>query len=383
MSKANSRKSKWILIVIFTVAVLILYSFFDSQGKVEKPPIPSATPTVQGVATQKPSSVPPPIPSTETYYEIYFTDPTNPDDKSVEQALIQKIDASEKSIDLAVFEFDIEAVGQAIIRAKERGVTVRVVYDNEYSDKDKQMGELKSEGIPAVPDNRSALMHNKFFVFDNDCVWTGSFNITNNASRKNNENAVYFCSPEASANYKTEFAEMYSGEFGTTSPSDTPYPTFVINGIAVENCFAPEDKCMAKVIKAVNTAETSIHFLAFSFTYNDLAKTMIANANKGVVVEGIFESRSANTDSSECGRLLNKGYDIRLDGNPGTMHQKVIIIDEKIVIFGSFNFSVSADEKNDENLLIWYDPTLATVFEEQYQLIKSQAVIPSGTNCSK
>lgn len=383
MSKENSKNSKWITIVLLIVAATILYFYFGQQEKSGVLPAPTATPTVQGIATQNPTSVPKATPPTEIYYEIYFTDPTNPDDRSVEQALIQKIDASKKSIDLAVFEFDIEEVARAIIRAKDRGVKVRVVYDNEYSDKDKQMGELKSESIPTVPDNRSALMHNKFFIFDDDCVWTGSFNISNNASRRNNENAIYFCSLEAVANYSTEFSEMYNGQFGKTSPSNTPYPVFTLNGFSVENCFAAEDGCMKKVIRAVENAKNSIHFMSLSFTADDLADTMIASANKGVIVEGVFESRGADTDSSECGRLLNKGYDIRLDGNPGTFHHKVIIVDGRFVIFGSFNFTSSADKNNDENLLIWYDPGLASAFEQQYQLMKQQAVVPTGGTCTK
>ena len=325
--------------------------------------------------------------STGDWYEVYFTSPTIPFDKvyfgGIEEHLIQKINAAQNTIDLAVFEFDLENVAQSLIQAEERGVKVRVVYDNEYSDPDPQMAELISSGIEAVPDNRSAYMHNKFFIFDGKCIWTGSFNISLNAAYKNNENALYFCSQEVATNYTTEFSEMFADQFGPSSPSDTPYPSFTIDGIFIENYFAPEDEVMNKVIKAVENAKTYIHFMAFSFTDDALADVMIQKKNQGIALGGIFETRGANTEYSQCQTLLSAGADISLDGNPSTFHHKVIVIDDTTVILGSFNFSSNANESNDENLLIVHDSSLATAYEQEYQRMKLQSVIPLGNDCTK
>jgi phosphatidylserine/phosphatidylglycerophosphate/cardiolipin synthase-like enzyme len=59
------------------------------------------------------------------------------------------------------------------------------------------------------------------------------------------------------------------------------------------------------------------------------------------------------------------------------MHHKVIIIDAKTVIFGSFNFSRSADAENDENLLIVDDAGLAQSFEQEFAKVYGQAQRPS------
>lgn len=375
---ANHPKSnnKWLWSLLLIVFALVLFIYDDTDT--ESLPISETEPvkTVQGLSTNTQTAF------SNLEYEVYFTNPNDPQDRNVEEALVQKIDDAETSIHLAIFEFDLESVAQALIRAQNRGVEVRIVYDNEYSDTDPQIGEVQAVGIPTVADNRSASMHNKFFIFDNACVWTGSFNITENASTKNNENAIYICVPELAINYETEFDEMYHGEFGPTSPSDTPYPVFIVDGVRIENYFGSEDHVLEKIINVVNTADTSIHFMIFSFTSDDLGEALISEAEKGITVEGIFETRGANTEASECRMLLNRGFDVRLDGNSSsTFHHKVIIIDGEIVIFGSFNFSKNADESNDENLLIIYDKSLALAFEEQYQLLKSQALIPSGNIC--
>lgn len=325
--------------------------------------------------------------STGSWYEVYFTSPVIPFDNiytdGIEDYLIQKIDTAQNTVDLAVFEFSIETVAQALIRAENRGVAVRVVYDNEQTADFPQMTELIDAGIPAIPDDRSASMHNKFFVFDDQCIWTGSFNISMNAAYRNNENALYFCSPEVAANYTAEFTEMFADEFGPRSPSNTPYPTFTIAGASIENYFAPEDGVMAKVIAVIENAQTYIHFMAYSFTDDALADAMLQGMGQGVEIGGIFEAFGANTPYSECKTLLTADADISLDGNPNTFHHKVIIIDGTTVIIGSFNFSAQANDSNDENLLIVHDSSLASAYEQEYQRMKLQSVVPSGSDCTK
>lgn len=348
---------------------------------------PSVTPEVKGVVTELPSDLPATtLPFTDgSWFEVYFTSPKNPFDDvttgGIETHLIDKINAAQSTIDLAVYEFDLENVTQALIAAKNRGVTVRVVYDNEFSDPDPQMSELKLAGIPAVPDERNAFMHNKFFVFDDACVWTGSFNISVNAAYRNNENALFFCSPEAAQNYSTEFAEMFAGHFGPSSPSDTPFPTFTVDGVSIENYFAPEDEVMDQIVAEVLAAQTSIHFMAFSFTNDTLGDAMRSDMDKGVTVAGIFETRGADSQYAECVPLLEKGADVTLDGNPRTFHHKVIIIDSQTVILGSFNFSDSANKENDENLLIIHDPALAQAYEQEFQRMKAQSLEPVNGTC--
>jgi len=61
--------------------------------------------------------------------------------------------------------------------------------------------------------------------------------------------------------------------------------------------------------------------------------------------------------------------DIRIDGNEGLMHHKVFIIDEKTVIFGSYNFSQSAEERNDENVIIVYNEAIAQQFMQEFQRV--------------
>jgi phosphatidylserine/phosphatidylglycerophosphate/cardiolipin synthase-like enzyme len=236
-------------------------------------------------------------------------------------------------------------------------------------------------GIPGTPDERSAFMHNKFIVIDGQIVWTGSMNLTENGAFRNNNNVIVIYSPELAANYTAEFEEMFNGEFGPRSPSETPYPQIRIGSVTIENYFAPEDDVMPRIVSEIARADTSIHFMAFAFTEDTLGAAMIDRAASGVQVAGIFETRGAGTEYSECSALLQAGADVRLDGNPYTFHHKVIIIDGDTVILGSFNFSENATESNDENLLIIHDPVVAAAYEEEFNRRMAEAEPLTGDTC--
>ncbi len=377
MPNPNS-KLKWS--PLLALIVIIAMYFYLGPTFETAPEIPPSPPTEILLPPTTVSAG-----SSNVWYEVYFTSPAIPFDNvttgGIEDRLIEKINRSSVSIDLAVYEFELENVAQALIAAKNRGVEVRVVYDDEFADPDPQIRKLKSAGIPAVPDNRSAFMHNKFFVFDGQCVWTGSFNISVNAAYRNSENALYFCSPDAAENYTTEFEELFSGQFGPSSPANTPHPIINVAGIKIEIYFAPEDHVMEKIVGRIGSARTSIHFMAFSFTADSLGEAMINALKRGVSVAGIFETRGADTQYSECPSLLQQGADVTLDGNPRTFHHKVIIIDGRIVILGSFNFTASADKENDENLMIVYDESLASAYEAEFERMKAMSHETLANSC--
>jgi phosphatidylserine/phosphatidylglycerophosphate/cardiolipin synthase-like enzyme len=103
---------------------------------------------------------------------------------------------------------------------------------------------------------------------------------------------------------------------------------------------------------------------------------MLARSTAGVTVRGVFETTGSQTSSSQFGPLHKAGLEIYTDGNPWVMHHKVIIVDGHIVIFGSYNFTASANTSNNENLLIIDDQQLAQAFEVEFARIVAVAQHP-------
>lgn len=312
------------------------------------------------------------------WYSVYFTRPDDPKAGTLrggpDKALAQAIDNARASVDLAVLELDLWSIRDALRDAHQRGVTVRVVIETEYRDAP-EVQDLIQAGIRVVDDRQEGLMHNKFVIIDRQEVWTGSMNFSTNDGYRNNNNLIRLRSKDLSADYTAEFEEMFNDhEFGPGSPANTPQAEVSINGTRIEVCFAPDDGCAARVIAALQSARQSIHFLAYSFTSDDLARPIFERAQAGVQVTGVMEAgQVASNSGTEFQNFQQAGLDVRKDRNPRNMHDKVIIIDGQIVVAGSYNFTYYGENRNDENLLIIYDPQIAALYQAEFDKIFAAA----------
>lgn len=322
------------------------------------------------------------------WYRLYFTAPKYPDNKANHQGgldakLVALLDGARSSIDIAGYDFDLANVADAMARAKARGVTVRMVTDSDTLNDTKNaavqdaFNRLKAAGIPIVDDKRRPFMHHKFTVVDREIVSTGSWNYTDGDTYRLNNNMIVIHSRELAANYGEEFNKMFDQKkFGPSKTKGTPHPVVTVNGTRIETYFAPQDSVERRIVDAVRGSQRSIHFLAFSFTADAIAQAMLERRAAGVTLAGVFETTGSNTEFSEFGKLKSQGVPVYQDGSPWAMHHKVIIIDERIVIFGSFNFSDNAATQNDENLLIVDNPDIARAFKAEYDRVLALAQNP-------
>jgi phosphatidylserine/phosphatidylglycerophosphate/cardiolipin synthase-like enzyme len=93
-------------------------------------------------------------------------------------------------------------------------------------------------------------------------------------------------------------------------------------------------------------------------------------------VSGVFEKVGSETESAQLGNLYCAKLPVRQDGNPRFLHDKVIIVDNRFVITGSFNFSANATESNDENVIIIDNPQIASLYMQEFERIWSVATEP-------
>lgn len=323
------------------------------------------------------------------FWQVFFTIPSrsrNPADYGggVDIPVAAAIDATQRTLDFAAFEFNNTVITEAILRAKARGVQVRMVTDSEHGleDEDSTVDQLIAAGIPVVADTRTAFMHDKFMILDGATVVTGSWNFTVNDTYRNNNNVLILRSRNAALNYQAEFDEMFvNGQFGPRSPRNTPFTTFTQDGIPMAFYMGPEDRPMDALAEAVSNARESIRFMAFSFTHDALQAAMLTEAENGIDVQGIFERTGSETAAAALTPMLCAGVDVRQDGNPFVLHHKVVIVDERIVISGSFNFSDNATQSNDENLVIIDDPILAAQYMAEYDRRWAEASAPANITC--
>jgi phosphatidylserine/phosphatidylglycerophosphate/cardiolipin synthase-like enzyme len=362
----------------FSSLLFILCILLTACGEV------TPTPTPEADVTQTPGTELTPIDLSVGYgvkgpwFELYFTDPSNPLSQQgtggVDGPLIKSIDAARLSIDVAAYSLSLNSVRIALINAHKRGVVVRMVMESANMDRSDPQ-ELIKAGIPIIGDEQPGLMHDKFMVIDKSEVWVGSMNFTDSGTYDDNNNMMHILSTQIAENYTTEFEEMFNDNlFGENVRAATPHPSLTIDGTDIKNYFSPDDGVLNAIVPLLNSAQKSIYFLAFSFTSNDLGNIVREKAATGLTIQGVMEEEQVTTNQgTEYDPFKQAGLDIRIDGNAGQMHHKVFIIDEKIVIFGSYNFSQSAETRNDENILIIYNAAIAQQFMKEFQRVWSVA----------
>jgi phosphatidylserine/phosphatidylglycerophosphate/cardiolipin synthase-like enzyme len=227
---------------------------------------------------------------------------------------------------------------------------------------------------PYIIEKSYAYMHNKFCVFDNKTVLTGSLNPTENGFFNNNENLIVFDSKDIAEEFLSEFNELKNGIYSKGNYSK--YSKFIFNNMIIENYFCPED-CkknnqnvkggVKRIVDLINSANETLDIAIFSFTLDEIGDALIDAKNRGVKIRIILENRMRSIRGSEYQRLLDNNITIILDKNKDTMHHKFIIVDSKIVETGSYNYSNNANEKNDENIIIIYSEKLAKEYLEEFE----------------
>lgn len=126
--------------------------------------------------------------------------------------LARAIDASRTSVDVANFSFTSEDLRDALLRAKERGVKVRIVFDAQQYRYLPEMHWFADNGfdvlLSAGKKGDKGVMHHKFAVFDGTMVSAGSFNWTRNGEKNNYENALFLDAPDDAAAFAAAFKRI-------------------------------------------------------------------------------------------------------------------------------------------------------------------------------
>jgi phosphatidylserine/phosphatidylglycerophosphate/cardiolipin synthase-like enzyme len=336
-----------------------------------------------GACSPKPPSWIDPLPSPtpggysspDQLFRVYFSATASDDFKGgPDRDLADALDEARYQIDAALYDLNLWTIRNALIRAHERGVSVRVVVEKDSLDR-KEIQELVTSGIPVVSDQAESLMHNKFFIIDDAEVWTGSMNMTVNGAYRHLNNLIRVRSRLVAENYTTEFEEMFQeGYFGENVLDNTPHPVLTIDGIQIETYFSPDDSTLTRMLELISEAEETIDFFYYSFTEDQISRALIEQAEKGILVRGVVDAYQEGSGiGGEYNTLREQGVEILLDGHPEKMHHKVMVIDQRIVLIGSYNLTRSAEKFNDENTLIIFNQELAQAYLNELERIYQAA----------
>lgn len=320
---------------------------------------------------------------------------------TLDDMLISYINSCQSTLDIAIYNSyspsTTSGIAGAINNAYNRGVVVRVIYDGSTGS---QMIPLLNPSIPilASPNNSDyGIMHNKFVVFDANSsdpnkpwVWTGSTNWTvAQIDGPDKNNAIAIQDQALALAYKTEFDEMWgtsdllpdyvNSKFGPLKTNNTPH-SFIIGGKVVNSYFSPTDGVTSQIINVINSANTDLEIATMLITNNDIRDALLDKYNAGsFAVEGVFDTQNPSGNDFLTLQSVIGSNKIVQYGGSGVMHHKFLLVDnfnassDPIILTGSHNWSASAENRNDENIIIVHDKTIADQYYQAFQYLYLEA----------
>lgn len=316
--------------------------------------------------------------------KIFFIDinsvnkPNNKCKNNVCEILKNEIDKTENSLDFAIYGLNSQPeIIEALIKAKNRGVKIRWVSDFEnkdvkyYPDIDKLKINLPDYNTNYQNNTKNGIMHNKFFIFDNKKVWTGSSNITSTDLTGFNANYTVLINSETAAKYfKDEFEQMYNGKFSIYKEKRNKPPIKLNENTRISILFSPEDKIIQKyIIPMIENAKSYIYAPVFFITDKNILNALISAKNRGVEIKVINDATNSHSIYSIHKKLREEGIKVKTENYAGKMHMKSIIIDDRYSTIGSMNFTRSGENKNDENVIIIDNKEIAKYMKSTFLTI--------------
>ncbi len=299
-----------------------------------------------------------------------FNRPSNSCKTLACRTILDTINHAQSSIDFALYGFEgQDDILEALINAKNRGVLIRGVVDSKadntyvYRDTTKLISNFQ-----VISDLRAPFMHNKFFIFDKKTVITGTMNISASGSGGYNANTmVLIKNPAAADVFTQEFNDMYSGKFQAMKGNNTSKNICVNSKDTLDIYFSPVGNTLSDGILPVLTrAEHEILVSIFYLTNKEIIDALIDAKKRGVDVKIIYDAVGANSMKEKVRLLRANGIAVKVENWGGKAHEKNMTVDGKIFITGSANFSNSGIKKNDENLLIFKSPEIASFYRNYF-----------------
>jgi len=315
--------------------------------------------------------------------------------------LVAAIDGAQRSVDFAIYGLrDQNAVIDALVEAQVRGVRVRGVVDTEGAACDDfeyqhtgvliqrlGSGSVRCDSGPG----HGAIMHDKFFVFDGEAVWTGSTNISDTelGGEYYADAALLLSSRELAQVYTRELEEMYAGQFHKHKVDDTlhvlaPLP----DGTQLESYFSPSDRAIDNaVLPLIAGAQRSLDVAMYFFTEQRIAAELQRAHARGVKLRMVLDASGALNAYSKHTQLCAAGVPVKIESWGGKSHSKWAVADAEdperaTVLVGSLNWTRAADEENDENtLLIRQNAAVAAAFAREFA--RQWADLPDAQICAR
>lgn len=320
----------------------------------------------------------------------------------LESVITDFIAGARSTLSVAVQELDSPVIAQALLDASWRGVRVELFLEQDYLRSPlvgnppkppvPRAGETQAEALHRVQwledetelaENRRILaallrsdvqvrgdynpkiFHQKFVLRDYDgraaptsALLSGSANFTLTDTHRNLNHVFVFRNAFVCRQYATEVEQLRAGSFGRQRHGDVP-KVYDLAGVPVKVLFAPDHTPELEIVKQMLKGTEEIVFAVFTFAGSSaIDDAMLALARGGMKLRGVLDRTQAAHDWAAPAWLVHPNIELFVPRRAGVfkdlrkLHHKVMVIDEQVVVAGSFNYTAPANEFNDENIFV-------------------------------
>jgi len=150
--------------------------------------------------------------------------------------------------------------------------------------------------------------------------------------------------------------------------------SFPLGALDFDLGFSPGGTALKDVVAAIGTAKQTVVVAAYEFTSAEVAQALTEAVARGIKVWAVLDRRASHEKYSQAGYLADHGVSVRTDGHYAIFHHKFLVVDRTTVQTGSFNYTLSADKRNAENVLVLRDvPDLADAYLKEWTRLWDEA----------
>ncbi|MFH1619766.1 MAG: phospholipase D-like domain-containing protein [bacterium] len=312
--------------------------------------------------------------------------------------IASSIDNSRTSVEAALYGLTLQGVAEALVRAKNRGVAVRVIMNESHAlyRRSREVQFLLDNGVKIRTlrgSSKYGIMHNKLAIFDSRAIVTGSFNWSTTANTINHENAIFNSEDAMVKGYRNYWNWMWTHTRAVSEgpgpevpyegygpPPADPDPSVNFNGAVFPSySFSPAGPTQMNLLTALKAAEKSVDAAVFSFYSQSVADALVEAHERGVRVRIVVDKLQGN-GSPLTKFLLDNGIKLKWSQGPGAkgvMHHKFAVFDGKMLETGSHNWTGNAQYNNFENVFYSVRPLYAGGYSAEFEKIYAAATIPT------
>ncbi len=137
----------------------------------------------------------------------------------------------------------------------------------------------------------------------------------------------------------------------------------------IEVYFSPNGGCQEAVVSEIRKASQSIDIAMYYLSAREIAQALVKARERNVKIRIVLDEGQEIESASKAGYLVKRGFDIRYHLGFGLMHNKFALFDGQALITGSFNWTRTAEEKNEENLLVIRDPDVIKPYQNRFEYL--------------